>query len=175
MKTQTIKIIALFIFWGMFVGSLKASGLVLEVSGWVTKDENSVRRAQVQFFEGEELVNETRTNRWGHFETELQINKEYLMVVQSEELEKRVIFNTIIESETDQSKDLYFEFIVELHEYEKHHESAFLQHLIMFSHSLNGFIYLAPNVTERLRLDNNNDVNPENMETGICQALLKYS
>lgn len=169
MKSSIHKKAIIFFMMAMLVSWVNASEVFFEVSGWVKKDEVSVRRALVTIFEGEERVAEVKTNRWGNFNIELPAGREYTLCISVEgAIEKKIVFHAQTEKELDTEKDYFVEFIVDIFDPESSHESAFLHHQLIFDPLQDEFIYLQPNVSEYLLIDTEERVSSGSIE--CCES-----
>ena len=154
MKSQIHKKAIIYIILTVMVSLVNASEIYFEVSGWVKKEDLSVRRALVTIYEGDNIINEVRTNRWGNFNLYLPGGREYIISISAEGvLEKNIVFNTRTEEVLDAEKDYFVEFVVDVFAPESSHESAFLYHQLIFDPMHDKFIYLQPNVSEYLMID----------------------
>ncbi len=167
MTNQINKSLFLFVVLALIVGFANASQSIFEVSGWVTKEDRSVRRATVSVYKNGELYKETRSNRWGNFRLDLETNSEYKMVVEAEgAIPKNVLIRTYVGEEVCEAADYYLEFIVDIFDINNAVESAFMIHKLVFDNTINDFHYFQPNVSEFLLLENENSCGKEEL---ICQ------
>ena len=165
MKTQIYKKAIIFIMMSMLVGLVDASGVVFEVSGWVKKDDKSLRRAQVTLFEGEEKITETNTNHWGNFTLNLESGREYAIRVSAAgAIDKTIVVNTQTIESLDRDKDCFFEFIIDVFDAENSEESPFLYHYLVFDSLNDDFIYMKPNISEHLMIDSEAVIPYENID-----------
>ncbi len=165
MQTQIHKKTIILMMMIMLVSWVSASEVYFEVSGWVKKEDVSVRRALVTIFEGENTIAEVRTNRWGNFNLDLPGGREYIISISAEGvMEKRIVFNTVTQQPLDAAKDYFVEFVVDVFTPESSHESAFLYHQLIFVPSEDEFIYLQPIVSEHLMIDAEDSTPAESVE-----------
>jgi hypothetical protein len=158
MNHQNLKKIIFFIFLAISVVSANASDVIFEVSGWVKKEDKSVRRALVTVFEGNHKVAETTTNVWGNFFLDLLPNKEYNVIISSEgNVDKSILFNTNLPSNVSKDKEFYFEFIVDIFDVNNSNESSYLRHLVSFDADSDNFLYHKPIVSEHLMIGRTTD------------------
>ena len=151
MKNQLLNRLFFVIALGIISFFSYGSGITFEISGWVRKDDKAMRNAKVQVFQGLELVKETSSNRWGNFMLELDLDKEYLIVVNANNVQSK---NIIIQTNSQMNAalemdDYFFEFIVDLKEAQEE-KSAFQLHVIVFDKEIKGFYYLEPSISEYL-------------------------
>ncbi len=138
--------------------NLHGRGL-LEVSGWVQKENKAIRNARVQLFNGAELVSETTSNRWGQFYFELNLKDEYLIVVSQDDLSCKSIWfegNESILNATDSENEMYFEFVLEMDDSKA--DESHNQFLVRYDHSQQEFVYMETLFGENLLevLENSN-------------------
>ncbi len=154
MTIQIHKKTILFIFLTMIIGMVNASNVFFEVSGWVKKDDKTVRKASVRIYEGDELKQEKNTNIWGNFYFLLEADKNYTVVIEEENsAPKTIVFNTHMGVISSEGKEYFFEFVVDLFERNEYKESIFLHHLVIFDQDIDNFLYHKPIVSEHLMID----------------------
>jgi hypothetical protein len=154
MNNQNLKKSIFFIFLVISFVFASASDVVFEVSGWVKKEDKSVRRAIVTVFEGYELVAERTTNVWGNFILDLEPNKEFTVIISSEgNVDKSILFNTHLPANASQNEEFFFEFIVDIFDVSNSNESSYLRHMVSYDADSNNFLYHKPIVSEHLMLD----------------------
>lgn len=154
MNNQNLKKSVFFIFLVISFVFANASDVVFEVSGWVKKEDKSVRRAVVSVFEGNQLVAKETTNVWGNFFLDLLPNKEYTIIISSEgSVDKSILFNTNIPVNVASDKEFFFEFIVDIFDVNNSNESPYLRHMVSFDADSDNFLYHKPIVSEHLMID----------------------
>lgn len=158
MKTQIFKHLLLTTTLLMFVNFGFATEKFFEVSGWVKKGEEEVKKAEVEVYSGDTLLGVAKTNRWGNFNIELELNKDYVLVIKNKgNADKKVLFHT---SNTEKgSEDIYFEFIVDLLDENTEEETKYFYHMLVYDETNNDFMYLQPNMSEFLNNQNDPDFN----------------
>lgn len=168
MKTRIHKKALIFFMLILLAGWVNASGVYLEVSGWVRKDGESVRHALITVWEGDSQIREIKSNRLGNFYLQLPTSSEYTLVVSAEgAMDKNIVLNTVTEVSLKADKDYFIEFVVDVYDAENSPESVFLKHQFVYDPLHDDFMYLQPNVSEHLKNENEERVSFGNI--GCCE------
>lgn len=148
MKKRFIHFAVLSLFMVFVLPTDLFAGSPFYISGWVRKDDKAVRNARIQVYYGQELVKEARSNRWGNFEIDLCLQKDYTLVVSAEgSAPKRIAFHSS-HAEQIKGKDHFFEFIVDIFSENSSSENIFTEHLVRYDQTRGEFMYVAPFLSE---------------------------
>ncbi|MBI2279070.1 MAG: hypothetical protein HYU68_00030 [Bacteroidetes bacterium] len=111
-------VITVFMF-SSFVKYLSVKASVLEMSGYVLKDEKKVEGSLVKLYQNNSIVNKMLTKSNARFKFLLFSDNEYMIEVSKEgTMDERVYINTKTSADLDDK--YYFEFIVDLMDADKY-------------------------------------------------------
>ena len=85
--------------------------------GWVIQDEKPLKWATIEIWQGEEMIYQTLTNRWGQFSMEMPLYNEYVFHFSYPGLiTKKVLVNTHLPEGSSAFDFHVFDFEVEIYE-----------------------------------------------------------